>query len=170
MMDRGCGFGMIFFFCHIFFSSMAKTVSSFRSYADNVHNIDIVFETCVSAMERGLLHVDVTNGCRWTLGYLFVENANFFNKCLWDRYWALRPDVSLFWHIVHERVHSLCTRRRPTCVMMHLREALRSTPALWADLALVQPIARTCVFIQEQVEERIREACRFAWIAAVVRQ
>ncbi len=150
--------------------AMARTVSSFGDYADNVDSLDIVYDTCVSAMERGLLHVDATNHNGWTLGYLFVENASILNKCLWDRYWALHPDVSLFWRLVHDRACRLCTRGRLTCVFMHLREALRSTPALWADLALVQPMARTCVFIQEQVDERIREACRFAWIAAVVQQ
>ena len=35
------------------------------------------------------------------------------------------------------------------------------------DLALVQPAARKCGFIEE-VDARIRESCRFAWIAAVV--
>ena len=163
----------IFFFPATFFFSplmaMPKTVYSFRHYADNVHGLDIVHETCVSAMERGLLHVDATNRDGWTLGFMFVENSNTsFNKCLWDRYWRLRPDVSLFWHLVHVKVQLLCTTRRPRCVMWNLREAFCNTPALWADLALVQPIACTCVFIQEQIDERIRESCRFAWIAAVV--
>jgi hypothetical protein len=154
---------------------MTKTVFSFRHYADNVHgldnvhSLDIVHETCVLAMERGLLHVDATNRVGWTLGFMFVENScTSFYKRLWDRYWGLRPDVSLFWHLVYEKVQFLCTTSQPRCVMWHLREALCNTPALWADLALVQPVARKCVFIQEQVHARIRESCRFAWIAAVV--
>jgi hypothetical protein len=141
--------------------AMARTVYSFLAYAKKE-----AYDTCVSAMEQGLLHVDTTNAWGWTFGYLFVKNETAFNKCLWDRYWALHPDVSLFWRLVRERMQSLCLSRGPTCVFMHLREALRSTPALWADLALVQPVGRTCVFIQEEIDKR--EACRFAWIAAVV--
>ena len=138
---------------------MAKTVYSFSAYANTFH----VFETCVSAMERGLLHVDATNVLGWTLGFLFVENGRIFNNCVWDRYWALRPDVSLFWRLIacHNNKVSFST------YLKEAREALYSTPALWADLALVQPAARKCGFI-EKVHARIRESCRFAWIAAVV--
>ena len=116
-------------------------------------------ETCVTAMERGLLHVDATNALGWTLGYLFVENKSIFNKYLWDRYWALRPDVSLFWRLIACHIDKASLKQA--------KEALCSTPALWTDLALVQPVARKCGFIEE-VDARIRESCRFAWIAAVV--
>jgi len=166
---------------------MIKTVYSFRRYAQNeVDSLCIAFQTCVSSMELGVLHVDATNSAGWTLGYSILENPSIFDKCLWDRYWALHPDVSLFWRLVHKR--SLCIHRH-VCVMAHLREALCSTPALWADLALVtrefqvcghnsgpasarsQPVAYFCVFIQKQIDERrIREACRLAWITAVVQQ
>jgi hypothetical protein len=163
------------------FPMTTKTVFSFGNVlGKEVVGIDVMFSICISAMERGVLHVDTTNSDGWTLGYFFVHNASVFNsgcpwdrywtKCLWDRYWALRPDVSLFWRLVHQDVdHSSC-KRRPMCALTCLREALCSTPALWTDLSLVQPVARNCVFIQEQVHARIRESCRFAWITAVVRQ
>ena len=145
---------------------MINKVHSFAAFANRKRVKSVVFETCVTAMERGLLHVDTINANGWTLGYLFVENVVFFDKYLWDRYWALCPDVSLFWRLVHERVHLVLTISSwPTHL---LREALCSTPALWADLALVQPCARKCGFIQEQVHARMRKSFRFAWIAAVV--
>jgi hypothetical protein len=153
---------------------MINEVHSFVAYASKRCVTSVVFETCVTAMERGLLHVDTINADGWTLGYMFVENSHedsctSFNRYVWDRYWALCPDASLFWRIVHDKkVHSLY-KRCSMCVMTHMREALCSTPALWADLSLVQPVARTCGFIQGQVDARMRVSCRFAWIAAVAR-
>jgi hypothetical protein len=156
---------------HIFFffwttAAMLKSVSSFKRYAE-VESLGDVLKTCVSAMEGGLLHVDATNSYGWTLGYMFLENSTIFDKCLWDRYWALHPNLSLFWSLVHRHVQTLCINRH-ICIMLYLGEGLRNTSALWADLALVQPVAHRCLFIQEQVDKR--GACRFAWIAAVVQQ
>ncbi len=49
-------------------------------------SVGIVLQTCVSAMEQGLVHVDAINSDGWTLGYMFPENSSAFDKCLWDRY------------------------------------------------------------------------------------
>ena len=60
---------------------MAKTVVSFSSYAKD----EEMFETCVTAMERGLLHVNATNSYGWTLGKVFLEYHSWtssFKKCL----------------------------------------------------------------------------------------
>jgi hypothetical protein len=66
-----------------FWMTMIKAVYSFAEYGGYATTY-MVFETCVSAMERGLLHVDTTNADGWTLGYMFVDNAHIFqNKCLW---------------------------------------------------------------------------------------
>ena len=72
-----------------FWMTMIKEVYSFSEYAGYV-SASNVLETCVSAMERGFLHVDTMNSYEYTLGYMFVDNANIFNKCLWDRYWAFK--------------------------------------------------------------------------------
>ena len=40
---------------------MAKTVVSFSSYVSSYAKHEEMFETCVTAMERGLLHVDTIN-------------------------------------------------------------------------------------------------------------
>ena len=133
---------------------MIGSVDSFKRFV-HVDETNL-FTSCITAMERGLLHVDVTNQCGETLGVLFVLNQRWFDPVLWDKYWTLGPDVATFWSGI------------PTCLLPKEAESLRNTPALWADLALVRRFAKKYSWLEGEVRSRIRASLRLAWIAAVV--
>jgi hypothetical protein len=72
-------------------------VVSFTEYASERRICRHVFEYCVVAMEVGQLHVDAINSFGGTLGVLFFVNSHMFDSKLWERYWALSPNLALFW-------------------------------------------------------------------------
>ena len=46
-------------------------------------------------MEQGLLHVHTVDFLGMTLGVILWSTSS--DQSFWDRYWALSPDVGLFW-------------------------------------------------------------------------
>ena len=111
-----------------------------------------------------MLHVDTVDCPGMTRGViLWCTSAN---QVLWDRYWALSPDVALFWKgvfvfcfpaVFHVDKSLLGSRR------------LCNTPVLWEDLGLLLGYAHMMpVWMREETRKHIRDSVRFAWIAAVV--
>jgi hypothetical protein len=86
--------------------------------------------------------------------------GHYFQTSLWDKYWALGPDVATFWSALPADKLLRASKER---------DILISTPILWEDLELVQSFAYKHPWIEEEVtRRRIRASLRFAWIAAVV--
>jgi hypothetical protein len=139
---------------------MIREVDLFRKYAQ-VFGRGRAFATCLDAcldaMERGFLHVDATNREGHTFGVVYlldVEHGNSFHPSLWQRYWALGPDVVTFWSAIP--IPGMCS--------LHVQDILMDTPALWADIAIV-PLKHA--WLAYEVGRRIRASLRFVWIAAV---
>ena len=138
---------------------MIRTVVLFIKYvrAQKLEESN-VFASCIMAMEQGSLHPDATNGAGETLGVVHLLYHPYFDSVLWDKYWALGPDVATFWSAW------------PSTVFSPQADILRNTPALWADLGLVQRFAKKNSWLEGEVHGRIRASARFAWIAAIVLQ
>jgi len=140
---------------------MIRKVDLFRKYAQVLgrgRTFGTCLDVCLEAMERGVLHVDGTNKEGHTLGVVYVldvENGNSFHPSLWQRYWALGPDVVTFWSTI------------PGMCCLHVQDILMDTPALWTDFAIVQSFASKHTWLAHEVDRRIRASLRFAWIAAV---
>ena len=142
---------------------MITEVFSFQHYARSTWN-DEMFEKCVGDMEQGLLHVDTVDSSGTTLGVILWRSlaSQFF----WDRYWALSPDVALFW----KGVFLFCFPAVFHVDKSSLRSSrLCNTPVLWEDLGLLLGYAHMMPFwMREKIRKLIRDSVRFAWIAAVV--
>ena len=143
---------------------MVTSVRSFHEYARSTTLHDEMLEKCVGDMEQGLLHVDTVDSSGMTLGVILWSTSS--DQSFWDRYWALSPDVGLFW----KEVGFLW---RFSAVFLykssHGRSRLCTTSALWEDLGVLLDYAHIFpVWVQEEVHKRIRDSVRFAWIAAVV--
>ena len=122
-----------------------------------------VTESCIFAIEQGGLHVDAVNRYGHTVGVSYVLEIRWghdFQFSLWDKYWALGPDVATFWSALPADKLVRASKER---------DILISTPILWEDLELVQSFAYKHPWIEEEVtRRRIKASLRFAWIAAVV--
>jgi hypothetical protein len=136
---------------------MIRTVVLFIKYvrAQKLEESN-VFASCIMAMEQGSLHPDATNGSGETLGVVHLLYHPYFDSVLWDKYWALGPDVATFWSGMRSYADT--------------KDILKNTPALWTDLGLVQRFAKKNSWLEGEVHGRIRASLRFAWIAAVVLQ
>ncbi len=109
-----------------------------------------------------MLHVDAINNMGHTLGFYFMYHSNFFRKSLWDRYWALGPDVVLFWK-------QLLPFKNVYWDEVDNSNRLRKTSALWTDPCLgLLPEYILPDWMHEEVRKRVRDSVKFAWIAAVV--
>jgi hypothetical protein len=146
---------------------MGRTVNLFQHAASQELGrscpLSSVIGGCILAMEQGLLHVDAVNRNGETLGvYYVVEtgHADFQSPSLWDKYWALGPDVATFW--------SALPADGMSWAVIDF-DILINTPVLWEDVELVQTFAYKHPLIRKEVtRRRIRASLRFAWIAAVV--
>jgi hypothetical protein len=142
---------------------MITSVKSFCEYARTSSFNDKMFEKCIGDMEQGLLHVDTVDCSGMTLGLILWNTLA--NQSFWDRYWALSPNVALFWRIVFLwRFLAVFSYKSSHC-----RSRLCNTSALWEDLGVLLDYAHIMpVWMQDEVHDRIRDSVRFAWIAAVV--
>ena len=139
-------------------------VVSFSHYASETKICRHVFDYCVVAMEAGQLHVDAINSFGGTLGVLFFVNSQMFDGQLWERYWALGPNLALFWKGLSVRFGQEFLYKNSASSTV-----LRNTPAAWTDLGLVGQYGFLRPWIQEEiVDQRKQHKLRFAWIAAVV--
>jgi hypothetical protein len=142
---------------------MITQVKCFQEYARTCSFNDKMSEKCIGDMEQGLLHVDTVDCSGMTLGVILW--STLANQSFWDRYWALSPDVALFWRIVFRWRFSAVFSYKSSLI----RSRLCNTSALWEDLGLLLGYAHVVpVWMQEEVHKRIRDSVRFAWIAAVV--
>ena len=125
-----------------------------------------MFASCIMAMVRGLLHVDAINMSGRPLAVVHIAKYRlgyhiFDFDLLWDKYWGLGPDVTIFWSaMITDYSWAMLTTRET--------DILRNTPALWSDLALVQRFAAKDSWLEREVHSRIRASLRFAWTAAIV--
>ena len=138
---------------------MIKKVSSFKMFTKTSYFCELTLEKGVLAMEQGALHVDAVNGFGATLGTLLFANPDLVDQSLWDRYFALGPDVALFWKVLSTQFYEDDTSCR----------RLQDTPALWADLGVVvQRFASLDAWVHAEVYRRFQLSLRFVWIAATV--
>ena len=88
-------FSFLSHFCIHTHTCMVTSVRSFHEYARSTTLHDEMLEKCVGDMEQGLLHVDTVDSSGMTLGVILWSTSS--DQSFWDRYWALSPDVGLFW-------------------------------------------------------------------------
>ena len=107
--------------------------------------------------------MDATNWLGETMGVFYLNlhdsyHFEYVDHVLWDKYWALGPNVTTFWR-------SLVL---PQNLLFRQEDILKNTPALWSDLGLVQRFAAKDSWLEGEVHKRIRASLRFVWIAVVV--
>jgi hypothetical protein len=121
----------------------------------------------IGDIEQGLLHVDAVNCKGNTLGFLYIRHSSVFDQGLWHRYWALRPNVALFWKLMLQKGFLVAKWVNNEFTIVSIR--LRATATLWEDLGLLHSFAHAMpAWIRKEVCRRIRDSVRFAWMAAVV--